>query len=509
MIKSARKRRVRALELAVLSALVGLAWFPAVARAGTLTDDIQDLLDDADKRIEAAHVWKFQIRPEVRTSVIWTDNVFLNDEDEEPFRLVAIAGPGGLVKDPVKLRNAQRSVSDFRKVASRGVVGDYILRSEVGIGLELPVNPDYTKLFDRESLQVLSARVRHHEYADENSLDNTDYSLSTDIFGVLSDLLSWKEGNAFWVRAAADYSRLEEPLDTDIVELQQIGIRSVNFRHFERVESSVRADAGYDRNRLDASIGGEWYRMRLEDQELRQGEYDRTNVHALAGYDLPWFQDKHVYARGDLDMFRPSDRAVGGTAQALNDGDRLRVVAGVDGNVFSKKVAGRLEAGYMAWDPDRGSGLSGDTSRFNSPVGKAELAYQPWSERKTTFQLAYERTAEASAISNFNSIHRGTLSVRHPIQPGKLDGDMSFGVTTTRASEGPDSKLFDFGVGVTYHWFKQVDVTLRYALRINHSDHEIEIQSSFVRGGREFIYVSRSNGDFTQNVLELGLDIGF
>ena len=237
-------------------ALATLLAFPVAASASELTDGIRDVLDDLDRGIEEARVWKLHVRPTFSESVIWTDNVFLNDRGERPFRLVRVAGPNGLIEDPVRLRNIQRSVADFRRVESSGRVDDVISRTDLGVGLVLPVNPEMSKLFDAKEMTVLSAQVRRHEYMDRNELDNGDFALSTDVFGFLSDILDWSAGNRFWVRAGADHSRLEEPLDTDIVELQQIGIRSVDFKNFERTESEFRLDAGLTENRFDASIGG-------------------------------------------------------------------------------------------------------------------------------------------------------------------------------------------------------------------------------------------------------------
>ena len=213
--------------------------------------------------------------------------------------------------------------------------------------------------------------------------------------------------------------------------------------------------------------------------------------------------------RGDLDRFRPNDRAVGGDTQALNDGDRKRLVLGLEGAFLSKKVAGRIEAGYRSWDVDPDSGASGDRTQKHGAVGRVELAYQPWAERKTRIQLAYERTSEASAIANFNDVHRGTVSLLHPLVPRTVDADLTLGFTRTDASEGPRSRLFDLGVGVVYHPFDQVDVSLRYLYRYNDSRDELVIESSFARGAREFVFISHSDGDFFQNVVELGVDIRF
>ncbi len=491
------------------AAALALALLAPRASAGDLTESIAQTMDNLDKQIEEARVWKFGVRPRFSQSIIWTDNVYLNDRGERPIRLIGATGPNGFVTDPKKLRQIQRGLSDFNDVESVGRVDDFISRTQLGADLVLPVNPEYTKIFKANEIKVFSADLRHHEYFDENDLDSTDFTLSSDVFGFLSDIIDFERGNRFWVRAGGDYSRLEEPLDTNIVELQQIGIASVNFRSFERNELELRAAAGYRHNLLDASLGSEYFRRRLTDSELRQAEYERKNIHGEVGYELPWFQEKRAFVRADFDQFEPGDRAVSGSDQALNDGDRFRIVAGVEGAFLSKKLMGRVAAGYEAWDSDVNTGLSGDTNDFNSMVGEVELAYRPWEERNTQFQFTYERTTEASAISNFNSIHRGTISASHEIVPRKWDADLSFGFTRTEASEGPRSKLYDVGMGITYHWLKQVEVSLRYTYSYSDSWKEISIISSFSRGGRDYIYVSESNGDFFVNTIALAVDVRF
>ena len=90
--------------------------------------------------------------------------------------------------------------------------------------------------------------------------------------------------------------------------------------------------------------------------------------------ELPWFSQKHGYIRYDFNWYRPEDRAVDGSTQAINDGDFYRIVAGVDGALGSEKITGRAELGYASWDTNENSGISGDDSNFNNVVGLLEVA---------------------------------------------------------------------------------------------------------------------------------------
>ncbi len=506
----AQSRAPSALALTVLASLALSAATPA--SAGELTEGIQDSLNDLEKQIEEARVWKFRLRPSFSQSVIWTDNVYLNDKGEQPFRLTAVTGPNGTIKNRNALRAIENGavVKDFKDLQSEGRVQDTIFRTELSLGFVLPVNPEMTKLFEASEINVFTASAQAYNYVNENDLDNTGYQFTSDVFGFLDDLLSYSGGNKIWVRAKADYRNITEPLDTDIVQLQQVGILAVDFRDFERTEAKGDLDVGFREGKFDGFIGGSWFRMRLAEQELRQAEYDRYSVRAQVGWELPWFTKKHAYARSDFTWHRPEDRAVGGSTQALNDGNYYRIVGGLDGALGSEKLIGRAELGYASWEPNKRSGLSGDNSTFHAPVGLLEVAYLPWADaRNTKLQLAYERLADTSAISNFNKIHRGTLSLSHEIVPGKWDGDVSFGVTRTDASEGPYNTLYDVGVGAVYHWFDQVDVSFRYLYRVSSSHSELKIDSSFSRGGRTYSFTSQSDGDFIQNSFQVALNVKF
>lgn len=484
---------------------------PAWAEEGDLNASIEDTLDSLQTTIEEARLWKFHVRPSFSQSVIWTDNVYLNDSGEQPFTLTSvITSNGNVITNKQALNAIENTVPDFKDLQSEGRVQDTIFKSNLDLGLVLPINDEMTKLFQVNELNVLSGYVTNYNYVNENDLDATDYGFKSDVFGFLDDLLSYSGGNKIWVRAKLNYEKVSEPLDTDIVELQQIGILRVDFLEFERKEYEGDLDIGFREGKFDGFVGGSWFRRRLKDEELRQAEYDRYELRVQVGMELPWFAQKHGYVRYDFNWYRPEDRAVDGDTQALNDGDYYRIVAGVDGALGSEKISGRAEVGYASWDPNDSSGISGDDSSFNAVVGLLEASYKPWeNERNTKFQLSYEHLADASAISNYNKIHRGTLTVTQTLIPGQIDGDVSFGVNRTTASEGPYSTLYDFGVGAVYHWFDQVDVSLRYVYRNSSSHNEIKIISSFDRGGNTFNFTSESDGDFYSHTVQVGLDIKF
>lgn len=257
------------MKLRTAAALVlALLAVPAHAEESDLNASIEATLNDFEKTVKDARLWKFHIQPTFSQSVIWTDNVYLNDRGEQPFKLTSVITPNGsVITNPQALNAIEDSVPEFRDLQSEGRVDDTIFKSNLGLGLVLPINEEKSKLFQVEQLNVLSGSVTHYEYVNENDLDTTDYGFNSDLFGFLDELLSYDGGNKFWVRAQAKYDKITEPLDTDIVELQQIGILRVDFADFERTESQGDLDFGFREGKFDGFIGGTWFRRRLDDDE--------------------------------------------------------------------------------------------------------------------------------------------------------------------------------------------------------------------------------------------------
>ena len=101
------------------------------------------------------------------------------------------------------------------------------------------------------------------------------------------------------------------------------------------------------------------------------------------------------------------------------------------------------------------------------------------------------------------------MTVSQTLIPKLLDGDISLGVDRTTASEGPYSTLYDAGFGAVYHWFDQVDVSLRYLYRKSDSQREIKIDSSFTQGNNTYNFTSESDGDFSSHSVRLALEVNF
>lgn len=491
---------------------------PALA-GDSLSDSVEQYLNDTQNKIEESKLWKFQVKPSLRESAIWTDNIFLNAEDESSLRLLSVTdkATGTVTTDPATLAAIEKSNSNFQDAQSRGRVGDYIIQSELGVDLILPVNDAYSKAFKHDQITLLGVKVRNQEYLDENDLDNTSVFLHTDIFGFLTDLMDQEWGNGYWVRVRDDYTKLNDPLDASIRLLRQDGITQVQkFSDFGRSENTANFDVGYHGAQFDASVGYENYHLWLEDDSLSQAEHVRHDFHVEFGTIVPDMEEWRAYVRYAFQMYHFGSAPVydshgnkTGRAQILNDADVHQGTVGMETADSGGKLSMILEATYEAWLP-RSNGLSGDTGQWVGIVPHFQIAYMPFEgERITKFQFDYHQSIGYSAISNFNSDQVATLSVQHEVIPKRLDADFNVSFGTTNPSDGPYRKLFETGAGLTYHMYKQLDLTLRYAFRHQTAHHEITTVSDFESGGTIYTYEVKSNSSFYQNIVELGLLLHF
>src|SRR5262245_36914424 len=96
--RSVRRAFVAAGALLVVAA-------PAFA-ADSLSDSVEQFLDRTQRTLEENKIWKLQIKPELRESVIWTDNIFLNDAHEQGLRLLETT-------DPRPIRVVEGTLRDF------------------------------------------------------------------------------------------------------------------------------------------------------------------------------------------------------------------------------------------------------------------------------------------------------------------------------------------------------------------------------------------------------------
>jgi hypothetical protein len=485
---------------------------PAFA-ADSLKDSVEQFLNNTQTKVEDTKIWKFHIKPSLRESVIWTDNVYLNDDHEQEIKLTKVTNTttGAVVTDPGTLAQIQKTQPGLED-NNIGRDGDFIIQSELGLDFVVPVDEAKYKAFKREQMTILGVKVRNQEYLDHNELDNNSIFLHTDLFGFLTDLMNQQWGEHVWVRVRDDYSYLRDPLDSEIRVLGQTGVNGIKrFNDFGRTENTFNFDTGVNGNQCDASVGYERYNLWLSDRDLDQAEHCLQIFRGEVGTIVPETEGVRAYVRYEFGQIRfaeaPINDAHGhntGSKQILNDGDINKGTIGAEWK--NEKLEARAESAYENWKPRNGSGLSGDTNQYSGVVSHVQLAYLPWQERpKTKFQFEFVQTIDYSAISNFNANQTVTLSVLHQIIPDRLDADCNISFTNTNPSDGPYRKLLETGCGLTYHMFKQADVTFRYLFRHQTAHGEIVTNSDYQSGDNLYSYTVASDSAFYQNIVELGL----
>jgi hypothetical protein len=200
----------------------------ALAADGSLSDSIESFLNDVEELVKSAKIGPVNIRPSLRESLIWTDNVFLNDSGERNLTLTRVTKGTTVIADSTTLNSIARNLPDFATADTRGKVSDTLLQSMLTLGFEMPVNEEYTKAFKADRLTLLEVEVKNQEYFDENQLDNTSINLRTDVFSFLSDMVAFEHANEIWVRGRAEYSKLTDPLDAQIRLINDAGITVVD-----------------------------------------------------------------------------------------------------------------------------------------------------------------------------------------------------------------------------------------------------------------------------------------
>jgi hypothetical protein len=505
--------------LCATAAAAGFAFLAsAPAFAGdSLSDSVEQFLNNVQTKVDDTKIWKFHIKPSLRESVIWTDNVYLNDDNEQDLHLTRVTNKttGASITDPAQLEQIASTLPEFQDAKSVGRDGDFIIQSELGLDLVAPVNDATSKAFKHDHLTILGVKLRNQEYLDRNELDNNSVFLHTDLFGFLTDIMNQEWGNRVWMRVRDDYSYLRDPLDTEIRVLGQTGITGIkHFNDFGRTENTFSFDTGIHGNEVDASVGYERYNLWLSSEDLQQAQHSLQTFRGEVGAIVPGTEGVRAYVRYEFGQIRfdeaPIHDAKGhkvGNAQILNDGDINKGTIGAEWH--NEKIDVLAESAYENWKPRLGSGLSGDTNQFAGVVSHVQLAYKPWEEQNTKFQLEYVQTVDYSAISNFNANQTVTFSVQHEIIPKRLDGDFNISFTNTNPSDGPYRKLLETGCGLTYHMYKQLDLTARYLFRHQTAHGEIITNSDFQQGDTLYSYQIASDSAFYQNIVELGFVLHF
>jgi opacity protein-like surface antigen len=380
---------------------------------------------------------------------------------------------------------------------TRGRVGSWVSDTVLGVAFLLPTNPDYSQFFKRDSITIFRYEFGYTAYFTDGGVNHPRHTFSTDLFSFFKDLFKVSgEGSRFYFRIKNDLDFKTDPLDLKLRNLSLIGLPVINdFQRLERWENRFDALVGYNGNRFKATISyrNEWFSF--TDREFQQADHMEHIVPVRFGVAIPQHENKVVYLEGRY-------RNLNYRKDILNDAEVWEIVGGFEGSIISRRMTAVAEAGYSSWN-SKDNGLTADDSDYSGFIGLLRLVYRPWEERKLQFQLEAERRVQWSAIANYLVENRGELSVIYEFIPRRLEGDLTLAVRDQDESDGPSRTLWEVGLGVRYHLFKQVDLTARYLYRNQDSRNEI-VYVDPVTG-----VLRQTNGDFYQNVISVGIEVRF
>lgn len=472
-----------------------------------------------------------QIVPNFKDEISFTDNVYYQDSNE---KLIVNRDPDG---------DAILATPGLGQ--PRGEVSDIVNTATLGIDLDMPLNLSLVPILGMGSdkVTILGGSITSVEYfLHSDSPDALNWEFHMDLPALINSMVSRlltvdAAKHAFYVRLEGDYSVISDPLDVAKLDFSgaaptfnNVGERS----SFRRTEYWLKGTAGWKGPIFDSKITYRHYRLQLEDNSLKPADHYERESYAEIGHHLKRSEHR-IYGfgeyttynfdnRGTFDPTNPNEE----DTQALRDFAKIRTGLGWEGPIVSKKIRGGAELYYLAtnvfhegpyWNHpiDITIGTGGavvdsagnvQRQRFDERgmvAGKANLAYRPFVTKGTQLQAEYERNVDFSVVAQDKVIDRGSITFTHPINE-RLTGEAYTGATMENMQHREKRLYTEFGIGARYRIAAYTELSLRYSLRHMRSRHEpVTTQSDAINEP----YLVKADGDFTANIVSLGITIQF
>ncbi len=472
--------------LAVITAAVlmlGLAT-PAMAQDGAahaIDDFVQRGSDFFDNNLIFG---KIRISPRLDQRFIYDDNIWMNDASEPQ---------------------------------TRGRQWDFISSTKVGLSFDLPVNEEYTKFFKRSKVRLLTYEADFMWYFRNTEVSDINHDIGTSLFAFLSDLTKASGGKpyGFFFDVNANYRIIMNPLDLIQRPLGPaltgdptgIPLAIGETDRLQWKQANAEAYVGWRGNWLDIRAGYEFEWYEFKDDFYSQADHREHTFVGEIGWN-PWFHPQgRIFLKGkysDLEF----------KTGLLNGANIWDVRLGFEGPLFSKRFRWYLDGGVKDWENQADGGFvfrnaqgipefrsNPDDSDYSGFVGKGRVAFTPWQQRKTMFQLEVARDVNWSAIANYREDTYVMLTIFDELIPKKLDFDFVISYSKHDPSDGPYRHLFEVGAGLTYHLVPQVDLTMRYLFRNQRSFDEVSVTFVGPNGGTTDL---ETNSKFHQNIFSVG-----
>jgi hypothetical protein len=497
-----------------------------------------DFMKRTGAKLQESKFLGFRLRPRASEEIDYTDNVYYQDGSE---KIVADRDPDG-----DHLAAGDGNLAHPGLGQPRGRVADLVNVFTIGADLDMALNLRLVPILGKgqDTVHFFGASVTSVEYLRHaDSPDALNWNVHLDAPALLNDLLGHLKKidaarNAYYVRLEGDYNRITDPLDVAKFQVEPAPPTFVNVgerSNFTRKEWFLKGTLGWQGAAFDAKISYRHYRMDLVDTSLQSADHNEYTGYAELGYRVHR-SDHRVYGfyeyteynfdnRRYPDPNNPNDE----DNKTLRDFAKIRTGLGWEGPLASKKIKGGAEVYYLAsnihhpgpyWiaplnidihtgsgrlDPATGNPITEPFRDRAMVAGKANMSYRPFVTKGTQLTVEYERNLEYSVVAQDKIVDKGSITFTHPINE-RLTGEVGYNVSMENVTHREKRLYNELGIGVRYKLAAYTEAFLRYTIR--HMRSRREPVNAFADPVNE-PYLVKADGDFTANIIALGISVAF
>jgi len=497
---------------------------------------MDDFMKRTGKKVEETRLFGLRLRPSLSETVAYTDNAFYQDHNEE---LVVDRNPDRVFANDDADGDGDPQAHP-RLGSPRGQVAEIVNTARLSLGLDMPLNASLIPLVGegQNNLRVFEGSITSVEYflhSDSPDAFNIEGSFNAPFFlnSILQRLTRANlQNHSFYFQVEGNYADITDPLDVARFKFQgpppslskDLGGRN----DFSREEWWFKGTLGWKGPRLDAKVSYRFYRFRIIDDEVLESSAHRDQTfYGELGWNFK-NSEHRVYSFYDTTFFNFDYR--GGPRSrvtVLRDFSTTRTGAGWQGPLGSKKVTGNVEVYYLtqnlfneghlgdlpfAVNQDDGSTITKGGVPQRRPLDQHhgigtsfDVAYRPFTTKATQIQAEYSRIVDWSVVAQNKVVDAGSITIVHPIND-KLTAEVKYSASFENVAFREKRLYQEFGAGVRYKLFAHTEVDFRYTIR--HMRSRSEPTTQFSDAANE-PFLLRPDGDFTANIISLGITVSF
>ncbi len=482
-------------------------------------------------RLDETKFLGMEVVPHFSDEVAFTDNVYYQDSNEK------------LVVDRDQDNDSILATPGLGK--PKGKVKDIVNIANLGVDLDMPLNLALIPVVGegRDRFTLFGGSITSVEYlVHADSPDALNWEFHLDLPALVNAFIKRlmnldASRHSVYVRLEGDYAVTSDPLDVAKLDFSSTAPTFTNEGErtdFRRTEWWLKGTLGWKGQLFDSKITYRKYRMFLEDNSLKPADHYEDEAYAEIGHRLKrtehrvyGFYEYTKYNFDDRGTFDPTNPNEEDTA-ALRDFAKIRTGMGWEGPLLTKKLRGGAEIYYLAtnvfnkgpywlYPIDITIGTGGAVVDKNGNVqhqafdeaamvaGKANLSYRPFVTKGTLLEAEYQRNVDWSVVAQDKIVDEGTITFTHPIND-RLTGE-AFANSSMENMQHREKRLYtELGLGARYKIAAFTELSLRYSIRHMRSRHEPVTSQSDAANEP---YLVKADGDFTANIVSLGISIEF